>query len=622
MARELYLNESRVTGGRSRRILIAVMAVVLVAATVFGVYLKSNRDTARDILIRFQESMTAGKYEEAVDQLRDVQARVAGSNAAGGNGAEDILYRESLASMEKIVTERVDAILASTGKAGAALSADDRGFLEGMGELTGMLVSAKLRTLCAGLLTGTAGRAEVDSAFGILGSLSNLSQPTRLLRQELDAMEKAAPPIRAAEAALAAGTYFDALRMFGDVASTSEGFVKEYVLGRVQYCKDTMLSPLALRARAWLDAGRTYSARDLLAELKTVFPDNANVDSMLKEAAAGTAQKLEVFPGTVEHITLRPLIVTPSRAFDGDEFEASLSQGMLTVKEFRALLDGLYAKGYILIDIESLLSANGQAASLQVPVGKKPLILTLETVNYYAHRAANGMCSNLVLDKDGRVCGEFLDSSGNLRVEREAEAIGILETFVEQHPDFSFDGAKGVVSLTGYECVFGYVTNKDQLLRRNENNAESGLPLQNMTTDQMAAAAAQAKAVVTRLKDKGWRVASSTYGYLEPGNASTTLAALQDDARKWNEQVGAITGTTDILMYPNGSFLNGDDPKCMMLRGMGFRFFAGIGPQAYTYYRENYVYMDKTAINGYALTHDNLSRFFDAKAAKDPARPA
>jgi hypothetical protein len=74
-------------------------------------------------------------------------------------------------------------------------------------------------------------------------------------------------------------------------------------------------------------------------------------------------------------------------------------------------------------------------------------------------------------------------------------------------------------------------------------------------------------------------------------------------------------------MYPNGSFLNGDDPRCVMLRDRGFRYFAGLGPQAYVYYRENYVYMDKIAINGYAMDNTDLSRFFDVRTARDPMRP-
>ncbi len=621
MGRPIYLETPGVAGGLARRILAALMAIVLIGSAAFGIYLKVHRDTALDVASRFQDAMAGGRYEEALASLRAVQAKVAGANVSGGGGSDMALYRESLASMEKTVTDRVDAILAATGKDTSSLREDDRGFLEGMGELTGMLVSARLRALCSGLLTGTASRTEVDAAFLALGSLTNLSQPTKLLKQELDAIQLSTQAVANAEKALTEERYFDALDLFGAIASETSGFVQEYALGRVQNCKETMLAPLSEQAGAWLDSDRYYSARDLLNRLKAVFPENTGVEAMLQTALSNTAQSLEAYSGPVEHITVRPLVVTPSRAFDGDDLEGPIAQGMLTVAEFRALLDGLYARGYVLIDIGSMLDETGQAIPVFVPPGKKPLILTLETVNYYAHRAANGLCSNLVIDGEGHVSGQYLDESGALRVDRQAEAIGILETFVEEHPDFSFDGAKGILSLTGYECVFGYVLNKDQLLRRNENNAESGLSLQQLSSAQMLENTETVKDIAVKLLAGGWRFASSTYAYLEPGDPSTTLAGLEADAAAWNAQIGALVGGTDILMYPNGSFLSGDDPRCQMYRSLGFRFFAGIGPQAYVYYRENYVYMDKTAINGFTMAHDDLSRFFDVNAARDPARP-
>ena len=36
----------------------------------------------------------------------------------------------------------------------------------------------------------------------------------------------------------------------------------------------------------------------------------------------------------------------------------------------------------------------------------------------------------------------------------------ILNKFVKEHPDFSLNGEKGVVALTGYEGVLGYRTNE------------------------------------------------------------------------------------------------------------------------------------------------------------------
>ena len=619
MGREVYLDDSVAAGGKARVILAIFMAIVLAASVSYGIYLKVHRDTALDVLTRFQDAMAAGEYASAVSQLRDVQSRVASASATGGGGRDDALYQESLASMEKIVMDRVDGILAFSGSGSQTLAPDDRRFLEGMGELTGMLVSVKLRELCSGLLTGSVSRDSIDSAFLVLGSLSNLSQPARALRQELDAIENASGTVIEAEKSLSDASYFDALIKFGAIAADMDGFVQEYALARVLDTKSAMLAPLSERARTWLDAGRYYSARDLLGQMKSVFPDDAAIEAMLQESLANTVQTLDVFQGAVEHISIKPLIVTPARAFDGDALSDAIAQGMMTVSEFRSLLEGLYERGYVLIDIDQLLDAGGQAMPVMVPPGKKPLILTIETLNYYAHRAANGLCTNLVME-NGNVSGQYIDKSGMLQVNREAEAIGIVETFVESHPDFSYDGAKGILSLTGYEGIFGYVVNDAQLKLRNENNIESGLAVQTLSAAQMADNAQKVVEISARLAASGWRFASSTYAYLEPGNEATTIDILEADAIRWDTEVGALIGGTDILMYPNGAFLSGDDPRCLMLRDRGFRFFAGFGPNAYTYYRENYVYMDKTAINGYSMSNNDLSRFFNAQAARDPER--
>ena len=621
MRRELYLEDNGVGGSVFRPVLAIVMALVLVASVAFGLYVKLHRETVLDAQQRFDLAMVDARYPDALEVLRDVQAHVADQGAEGSGGPDAELFRETLDQMERSVEERVQSIFLQPAKGREPLSPDDRNFLEGMGELTGMLVSGRLREMCAGLLTGTETREAVDNAFLVLGTLSNVSQPTRALKQELDTIESHAEAVQAAESTLAEARYFETLDQFEWIASESTGFVQSYVLGRAQACKDEMLAPLSERASTMLRAGRFYSARDLLERLRGVFPENKEVSKLFATAVSNTAETLEVHFGPVEHISVKPLIVTPARAFDNDANAAAIAQGMMTTSEFRALLSGLYERGYVLIDIDTLLDAEGQPASILVPPGKKPLLFTMETANYYAHRAANGLCSNLVLDGDGNVSGQYLDEKGVQRVDREAEAIGILERFVEDHPDFSFDGAKGIVSLTGYESIYGYVCNSDQLTSRNENNAESGLATQQMGETQMAENRAAVKAITERLMSSGWRIASSTYAFLQAGSDDTTREALEADTIRWEEQVGSLVGQTDILMYPNGSFLNGDDPRCVMLRERGFRYFAGLGPQAYVYYRENYVYMDKTAINGYAMEQADLSRFFDARTARDALRP-
>jgi hypothetical protein len=266
-----------------------------------------------------------------------------------------------------------------------------------------------------------------------------------------------------------------------------------------------------VRSRIVHDPGRTVLFRTRPAGTPAErISENRDITRLYETAVRNTAETLEVYYGPVEHISVRPLIVTPARAFDGDAYADAIAQGMMTTSEFRALLAGLYDRGYVLIDIGTLLDADGQPAPVLVPPGKKPLLFTLETANYYAHRAANGLCSNLVLDKGGNVIGQYLDEEGNQRVEREAEAIGILEVFVEEHPDFSFDGAKGMISLTGYESVFGYICNSEQLTRRNENNAESGLAQQKISEVQMAENRVAVQTIAEQLISRGWRFASST----------------------------------------------------------------------------------------------------------------
>lgn len=621
MRRDQYLDNPDSGSGVFRTVLAIAMSIVLVASVAFGLYVKLHRETVLDAVRQFELAMEEARYPDALEVLRDVQARVADQDAGGGGGPDAVLFRETLQQMEQTVGERVQSIFSRLERKQEALSSDDRAFLEGMGELTGMLVSGRLRDLCAGLLTGTETREAVDAAFLSLGSLSNVSQPTRALKTELDGIENYSEAVRTAESTLEEALYFDSLEQFEQIASETAGFVQSYALSRAQACKEEMLEPLSARASSMIRAGRYYSARDLLERLQNVFPENKDISKLFETAVQNTAETLEVFYGPVEHISVRPLIVNPARAFDGDIYTDSIAQGMMTTSEFRALLAGLYERGYVLIDIDTLLDAEGQPAPVLVPPGKKPLLFTLETANYYAHRAANGLCSNLVLDSEGNVSGQYLDGDGTLRVEREAEAIGILEVFVEEHPDFSFDGAKGILSLTGYESVFGYVCNSEQLTRRNENNAESGLAQQQIGEVQMAENRTAVQEIAEQLLSRGWRFASSTYAFLQAGSDETTREELEEDAIRWEEQVGSLVGQTDIMMYPNGSFLNGDDPRCIMLRERGFRYFAGLGPQAYVFYRDNYVYMDKTAINGYAMDNTDLSRFFDARAARDPMRP-
>jgi hypothetical protein len=98
--------------------------------------------------------------------------------------------------------------------------------------------------------------------------------------------------------------------------------------------------------------------------------------------------------------------------------------------------------------------------TLMIPEGKKPLILSYDDVNYYNYMIENGFPYKLVI-KDGELWSYGLDPDGNEVYSQDLDAITILDKFVKEHPDFSLNGAKGCLCLTGYEGILGYRTMTD-----------------------------------------------------------------------------------------------------------------------------------------------------------------
>ncbi len=172
--------------------------------------------------------------------------------------------------------------------------------------------------------------------------------------------------------------------------------------------------------------------------------------------------------GRVEHLFFHPVIAYPELAFDGDSQANGLDDFMVTVDEYNKILQSVYDRGYVLVDINSVWSEyndNGvqrmKANDLYLPEGKKPLVLSYDDTNYYPYMLENGLTYKLIIGEDLKIASWGLDPEGNEVVSRDLDAIPILDKFVEEHPDFSPFGAKGCLSLTGYEGILGYRTQTD-----------------------------------------------------------------------------------------------------------------------------------------------------------------
>ena len=157
------------------------------------------------------------------------------------------------------------------------------------------------------------------------------------------------------------------------------------------------------------------------------------------------AEPYVAWDGIVEHLFFHPVIAYPELAFDGDDQANGLDDFMVTVDEYDKILQSVYDRGYVLVDINSVWSEtvgeDGQPKmvrnTLYLPEGKKPLILSFDDTNYYPYMLENGLTYKLIVGDDGLIWSEGKDPQGNEVISQDLDAIPILDKFVREHPDFS-----------------------------------------------------------------------------------------------------------------------------------------------------------------------------------------
>jgi len=319
--------------------------------------------------------------------------------------------------------------------------------------------------------------------------------------------------------------------------------------------------------------------------------------------------ELVPYEGPVEHIFFHPLIVYPELAFDQDAMAQGYDDWFVTVPEFKQILEALYQKGYILISIDSLVErkvVDGKAVltarQLLLPKGKKPLILSIDDLNYYEYMRQNGNAHKLVLDEQNKVATYSLTPQGKAEISYDNEIVPILDRFVEEHPDFSHEGAKGVIALTGYEGVLGYQTHR-------------------LDAPQYEQEKQEALRVIEQLKRTGWTFASHGYGHLDARKVS--YQRLVADTERWKREVEPLLGPTHVYIYPYGSRVETGSAKHRYLIEAGFYVLCSVGPAPYRLQTADALMMDRRHIDGLAFKtqRERLLPLFDSRQIIDPVRP-
>lgn len=372
-----------------------------------------------------------------------------------------------------------------------------------------------------------------------------------------------------------------------------------------------------------LAAGYDYDAAS--ARIKEIENYTADVQLTTKlsqyETAKAKAVRWEDMT-KVTHIFFHSLIYDTDKAFKSDS-ASGYNMVMTTVDEFNKILQSMYDKGYVLVSIHDLVkevqnedgTVSYEAGDIMLPPGKIPFVLSQDDVCYYEYMEDTGFATKLVVGEDGKPTCEYKNDDGTLSYGA-YDMVPIVDEFVEQHPDFSYRGAKGLLALTGYNGVLGYRTDPEVY----------------KASPTLTADIEEAKKVAEALKNNGWEFASHSWGHIHM--MQTSFDKFKADTDNWEKYVEPIIGETDVIIYPFGEDVGDwqmyttDNQKYKYLRDAGFRYFCNVdGSQYWVQIGSDYVRQGRRNIDGQRMWQqmqtgkDWLGDLFDVSAVFDPARP-
>ena len=380
--------------------------------------------------------------------------------------------------------------------------------------------------------------------------------------------------------------------------------------------------------------------------LKTVpdYETNTAVTQAITDYETKKASCVAVDVTTVPHIFYHSLINNTDAAFNvsvlGQSQVDGMNAWMTTVEEFDKITQQMYDNGYVFVRLRDLVTETRDAdgtvhfspnTNLMLPPDKKPVVLSVDDLSYYHSYEAASYPDKLVLDESGKVKCHYVKPDGTEEV-GDFDVVPRLNTFLEEHPDGAYKGARGMIALTGYNGVFGYRTDVDYRDKQNlmEDQAKW---LQEHPEFDWDADVAEAKKIAEALKAEGWEFASHTWGHLSVTNK--TVDELRRDNEKWVNTVQNIVGPVDTIIFAHGNDIGSwegysdDNEKYRYFKENGYNFYCNVDSSVpcWVQITDQYVRQGRIDLDGYLLYKATqggttvLDSMFNASEVFDQRRP-
>ena len=358
-------------------------------------------------------------------------------------------------------------------------------------------------------------------------------------------------------------------------------------------------------------------------------------DKILESEQAQKATVAWSDPSKVPNLSFQLLVADPARAFKYAGWSNSINKNFVTTDEFSKILQQLYDNGYVLVDIDDIFTTETNASgktvykanTLQLPNGKKPIMLTQTNVNYNYylidsdndHKAdakGGGFASKLLWDGTNFTC-EMVDATGKT-VTGDYDLVPILEKFIASHPDFSYHGARANLALTGHNGLLGYRTHPAYEEHPQASEIFGKAQYEKDKQD--------ATAVIKALRDRGYTVSCYTYSNISYNDAGLDL--IKSNLQSWKSSVTPILGDTQVLTYAQGGDIAGkgsySGEKFDTLQNFGFRYYLGFctDGKPWAVVENNYVRQGRILVSGSTMAYNSdwFKGMFDAASVLNTTR--
>lgn len=356
-------------------------------------------------------------------------------------------------------------------------------------------------------------------------------------------------------------------------------------------------------AEALVQSYNYDAAIDLLDSLQ--MSEDTEVLAKRGDYVAAQSQLVEYKDfSLIPNLSFHVLIEDMSRAVADASLGGKYNQNFVSTSEFRKILEQLYNNNYVLVDYDSFIGAQKDPSgttvfnttSLWLPAGKKPVMITETMVNYYHYMVSDtdkgdpnakgdGFANKLVL-QNGEIKAEYINASGETLV-GDYDLVPILEDFIRQHPDFSYQGARAILAVSGSEGIFGYRCITDYVATKGQDYVDKEI--------------AGAKEIVQALRDKGYTLACYTYENKDYKQLS--VQQIQTDLTNWTQKIVPIIGNVDVLVFAQASGITDYTGQAFTaITSAGFHYLVSKDSKPFTEVNTSYVRQNRLMVTGETMT--------------------